>query len=141
MTAPSMSGTRNPYREQHIQSATPNQIVVMLYDGLLTNIAKIRMAATNSAGTDRVKLSEGLTKAMAILLELRGALNVEVGGELAQNLANLYVFWITALSPMDEQYDEEKLTRVEKMVREMRDAFEAARLQLMGADRTAALQA
>lgn len=75
-------------------AATPHQLVIMLIDGLLDEIERIR--GHINAG----RLAEkgiGITKCMNILIGLTSALDEENGGEIAKNLSQLYDFCQTEL--------------------------------------------
>src|SRR5579862_7705726 len=83
---------KNPalaYRQFSVQGSTPLGLVVMLYDGAIT--AFQRAAVAIDAGDISEKCTH-LTRAQAIILQLEGSLNFEVGGEVAQTLKALYVY-------------------------------------------------
>ncbi|WP_217534444.1 flagellar export chaperone FliS [Vibrio metschnikovii] len=75
-------------------AATPHQLVIMLIDGLLDEIERIR--GHINAGRLAEK-GTGITKCMNILIGLTSALDEENGGEIAQNLGQLYDFCQTEL--------------------------------------------
>jgi flagellar protein FliS len=73
-------------RETAVSSARPIDLVVMVYERLLDHLrsAQLQMAA----GTDPV---ESLTKALELITTgLESCLDMERGGEIAQNLAAIY---------------------------------------------------
>src|ERR1035438_5553631 len=76
------------YRQLSVQGATPLGLVVMLYDGA---IAAMQRAVIAIEAHDIPKKCTHLNKAQAIILQLEGTLNHEVGGEVAQTLQALYV--------------------------------------------------
>jgi flagellar protein FliS len=83
---------KNPalaYRQFSVQSATPLGLVVMLYDGAIAAMerAAVAMETHNISG----KCTQ-LNRAQAIILQLEGTLNFEVGGEVAKTLKALYVY-------------------------------------------------
>lgn len=81
-----MLTTARQYTSHTAQTATPGQLVVMLYDGFL------RFAAQASAAFERGDLGEAgirLTRAQAIVTELRVTLDM-TQGPIAQNLASIY---------------------------------------------------
>ncbi len=74
------------YASHTTQTATPGQLVVMLYDGFL------RFSAQAKAAFERGDVGEAgirLTKAQAIVTELRVTLDM-TQGPIAQNLASIY---------------------------------------------------
>lgn len=76
------------YANHNVQTATPGQLVVMLYDGFL------RFAAQSRGALERGDLGEmgmRLTRAQAIITELRVTLDM-TQGSIAQNLASIYEY-------------------------------------------------
>jgi flagellar protein FliS len=107
------------YRESAILTATPEQLVIMLYDGchrfLLQAIAAIREARLEEAG-------ERLGRATAIIDELQCTLNPEAG-DISERLAGIYVFCRRHLAEGLSEQDPEKLVEVDRLLRELREAW------------------
>lgn len=86
------------YRQNHIQggvaAATPHRLVQMLMEGVQEKLlaAKGYMAAKNIA-----KKGEHISWAITIIDSLRACLNMEAGGEIAENLSRLYDYMETRL--------------------------------------------
>jgi len=75
------------YRTTQVQSRTPLELVVMLYDGA------IRFAGTARDAIERRDIParrDALSRALAIVSELQNTLNMEAGGEIAAQLDRLY---------------------------------------------------
>ena len=77
------------YQTNAIHTAPPEQLVVMLYDGCLRFLRRAEAAA--EAG-ERPRMTEGVSRATAIIMELNATLDMERGGEIAGNLRSLYFF-------------------------------------------------
>jgi flagellar protein FliS len=77
------------YRQFSVQGATPLGLVVMLYDGAITALQR---AVTAIEAHDIPKKCTHLNRAQAIILQLEGTLNFDVGSEVAQTLKSLYVY-------------------------------------------------
>lgn len=77
------------YREMEIRTATPEMVIVKLYEGALRFIraARSHQEAGHIAGR-----ASSIAKALAIVNELQHSLNLEQGGEIARNLDSLYFF-------------------------------------------------
>lgn len=88
MTANRMLST---YRQTEVQSRTPLELVVMLYDGGLAFVHQARAAVERH---DIPARREASTKALAIISQLQSTLNMEAGGDVARQLDELYT-WIT----------------------------------------------
>ena len=65
----------------------PHQRVLMLFDGLLDRLARARGAIDREAVAEK---GVYLSKAIGIVDGLRGCLDFEKGGQIAQNLKALY---------------------------------------------------
>ena len=95
------------YTNHSAQTATPGQLVVMLYDGFLRFCAQGRAAfERGDVGAAGIRL----TRAQDIVTELRVTLDM-TQGEIAQNLASIYDYVgerLTAgrLSPDHSEIDE-----------------------------------
>ncbi|MBL8136897.1 MAG: flagellar export chaperone FliS [Acidobacteria bacterium] len=77
------------YRQTQVQSRTPLELVVMLYDGALTFLHQARAAIERG---DIAARRDASSRAIAIISELQSTLNMEQGGEIAQRLDDLYVY-------------------------------------------------
>lgn len=111
--------TTQAYRESAVLTATPGQLVVMLYDGA---IRFLRQADAALAEGDPAHVGDRLSRAEAIITELQVTLDVDQG-EIAANLDGLYAFWRRCLGEVRLHRDREKLARVIAMVAELRGAW------------------
>ncbi len=105
-------------------TARPDQLVTMLYDRLLQAIARAKELLSEQGELDTVH-SE-LVLGQRILVELQVTLDTERGGELADNLAQLYEFCVDRLVNANLVKDAEPLDSAESVVREIRDAWATA---------------
>jgi len=110
------------YREREVLTASPAQLIVIVYDHALANLTRARMALQSGNIEARV---EATGKARDALVELMATLDVERGGQLADNLRGLYGFLINQLLDLGLHPDTRMLDRVTKMVAELRSAFAA----------------
>lgn|SRR5690349_11191275 len=117
-----MSYTRQAtrYRETEVLTATPGQLVVLLYDHLLLSLRRARTAMETN---DRDLQSESLEKSRNVLTELLVTLDRERGGDVAANLSALYSFLLGELVQVGIRSDVMRLDRVARMIAELRDAF------------------
>lgn len=75
------------YRQTQVQSRTPLELVVMLYDGALQFMATAQGAIHRG---DIPTRKTALSKTMAIVSELQSTLNMDQGGDIARSLDDLY---------------------------------------------------
>ncbi len=80
--------------KQDIATADPHRLTLMLMQGALDRMAYAKgcMERKDFAGK-----SEHLSRVSAILLNLRDTLDLDIGGEVAQNLYALYEFMVQRL--------------------------------------------
>ncbi|BEH11563.1 MULTISPECIES: flagellar export chaperone FliS [Geobacter] len=81
----------NQYQNTQVGTASPEKILIMLYDGAInfSKIALERMEKKDLAGKGKY-----ISKAQAIVSELMNTLNHDVGGGIAQRLEQLYIYVI-----------------------------------------------
>ena len=108
------------YREMEVLSASPGQLVVMLYDHMLVSLRRARVAMQDR---DYEQRGEQLERARSVLTELLVTLDRERGGAVAENLAALYTFILGELVQVGVVGDEARLDRVIQMIAELREAF------------------
>lgn len=110
------------YRTAGVQTAGPQQLVLMLYDGAIRFLIRAHQAA---AANDAAACRAAVTRAQAIFVELTGALDMSQG-ELAENLAALYDYWNQQLLQVLAQPATAPLEAVLQMVRSVREAWAEA---------------
>lgn len=77
------------YRKNAVETATPAELVVMLYDGALRFAAEARDATLKR---DIKVRSAATSRLLAIVGHLQSTLDLERGGALAESLDGLYTF-------------------------------------------------
>ncbi|MDA8089122.1 MAG: flagellar export chaperone FliS [Nitrospiraceae bacterium] len=99
-------------------------LVIMLYDGAIEFLKK---AVFYMNQKDMGKKLHYMDKATAIIEHLRTTLNMEAGGEVAQNLRDLYWYMQTELLRANIKNDPEMVDRVEGLLRTLRDGWTGIR--------------
>lgn len=77
------------YKQTEVQSRTPLELVVMLYDGGLKFLHQTREAIERN---DIRARRDASARALAIVSELQNTLNMEQGGDVARQLDELYSY-------------------------------------------------
>ncbi len=121
------SATGSRYREAELASATPGQLVVMLFDKCLLTV---RRAETAFAAGDVEGRVEQVCKAADMITELRASLDFEAGGAISTQLDALYAFVLGELFAANRHQDPARLTPVLRIVGDLREAFAGAQAQL-----------
>jgi flagellar protein FliS len=108
------------YRQTSVQSSSPLELVVLLYDGVLRHLTAARTALqSNDLQARRVAFS----RALAIVTELQSTLNVEQGGAIAASLDSLYIYVTSRLLDANRSGDVGALDEVDGLLRSLRDAW------------------
>jgi len=113
----------NAYRENNIMTASPEQLVVMLYDGAGRFL---RQAEGSMIEGSWLKASEKLSRAEAIIDELLATLDMDAG-EVADRLQSIYVFCKTRLIEARIERDAVRVDQVARLLSELREAWSQVR--------------
>ena len=108
--------------ETGVESASPQRLIIMLYDGAIKSVyaAKAAMARGDVAGR-----GAALSKAISIIDEgLRAALDLENGGEIAQNLMALYDYISRRLLHANLKNDVKSVDEAARLLGELKQAWE-----------------
>jgi len=118
----------NPYAqyqkidlEAEIESASPHRLVAMLYEGFLTRVAQAKIATSNGDFEGKAK---AVSKAMNILVGLKGGLDPVHNKELADRLFELYDYCERRLLDASAQRDISGFDEVYDLIREIKDAWD-----------------
>ncbi|MES2695205.1 MAG: flagellar export chaperone FliS [Verrucomicrobiota bacterium] len=118
------SGYARTYRTNSVLTASPGQLVLMLYDGALKAMNLARQSLEDLNDPRRIEtINTQLLKAQAIISELQSGLNMEAGGEFARTMHRLYDYHNRRLLEANIRKQVEPVIEVEKLVRELRDAW------------------
>jgi len=112
----------NKYLEAQVKTASPLQLVCMLYDGAI-KFANFAIAGIKEGNIE--KKTVNIVKTEKIINELRISLNFEKGGEIATNLDKLYDFIYTYLIDANTNDDILKLEHVVKMLSTLRESWQS----------------
>jgi flagellar protein FliS len=106
-----------------IDGASPHHLISLLYEGLLESLGKARLAIERG---DVEAKGKAIGRAVRILDEgLNGALNDEVGGELAVNLRGVYNYSILRLTAANLKNDSTLVEEVSKLITTVSDAWKS----------------
>lgn len=125
---PAASGA-DVYRRLHVESRTPLELVVMLYDGALKGITDARGALDRG---DIAAFREAIGGALGIIAELQNTLDLRAGGEIARSLDALYTFVTTALLDASARSSAAALGGVEAVLSTLRDAWDEISRRAVG---------
>lgn len=107
--------------ESAVMSASPHQLVVLLFDGALSAMKKATILIEQG---DIPGKGQALSKAINIITNgLRAGLNHEAGGEIAANLDGLYDYMTRRLLHANLHNDVEAIEEVERLLTNIADAW------------------
>jgi flagellar secretion chaperone FliS len=118
MTPPTASP--QAYRENAVLSASPEQLVVMLYDGA-RRFLRQAVAAMQEREVERAH--NKLRRAEMIIAHLDGVLDYEEGGVIAAQLHPIYQYCLAHLGRGRMDQDPDKLEDVSGLLGELRESW------------------
>jgi flagellar protein FliS len=117
---------RARYLGDSVATATPQQLLVMLYDRLALDLERAEAALRTG---DRQEASDQLKHAQDIVFELRGSLRVDAW-EGGPRLAALYTWLVTELVQANVKGDRNRVASCRQVVEPLRDAWRQAAASL-----------
>ena len=112
------------YRQNSVQTASPGQLILMLFDGALRFMNRAIQGfevADLAQRNETVHVS--LVKTQAIIDELQASLNLEVGGDFPRTMSSLYDFMRTQLRTANVKKDAAPVQVVIELLGDIRDAW------------------
>jgi flagellar protein FliS len=107
------------YKESAVLTASPEQLVVMLYDGAARFLRQAQAALQEQAWT---LAGEKIGRGEAIIDELLATLNMDAG-ELSDRLQAIYVFCKRCLIEARLERDPDKVGHVVRLLGDLREAW------------------
>jgi flagellar protein FliS len=109
-----MSNPYRNYQKTQVTTASREKILLMLYEGAIRFTRQALKSLEENKIPDKGKF---VSKATAIISELMATLDFKVGGQLAVDLENLYVFMIDKLIEGNINNDPECFKVVENLLK------------------------
>ncbi|MCW8878761.1 MAG: flagellar export chaperone FliS [Kangiellaceae bacterium] len=111
-----------------VENADPHRLIQMLIDGAIEKINRAKFFMQNNKIAEK---GQHVSWAISIIGGLRSSLNLEEGGEVAQNLDSLYEYCTFTLVEANTENSEEKLESVLGVMREIKEGWDAIREQTL----------
>ena len=105
-----------------VTDANPHQLVQMLLDGALGKLSVVKGLIERG---ETAKKGEVIGQAISIVGGLRASLNLKSGGDLAQNLDNLYEYIERQLIQANLKNDTAIINEVLTLLHEVKTAWES----------------
>ena len=100
--------------------ASPHQLMLMLFDGALEAMSLTIAAIQNKNFELRSKQN---TRSITIINGMRECLDMEAGGELADNLYSLYQYMTQELFRASVKNDDETIRNIQTMLKDIRGSW------------------
>lgn len=124
--------------ETGVSAASPNKLIVMLYDGA---ISACHLAARAIQNNDIEARSQSISKAIMIIESgLRLSLDKKAGGQIALSLDALYAYFSNQLYLANIKNSAEPIQEVVRLMSELRQAWEEISLQNLSTQPSPATQ-
>lgn len=115
-----MNNPYQQYKQTQVQTASPGELVLMLYNGAIKNI---NTAIIHLEKGEKDEFRTKLDKALDIVTELMVSLKPE-GGDISTQLTNLYDFVINRLITGSAKYSEKELEEALQIITGLRDTWQ-----------------
>jgi flagellar protein FliS len=107
--------------ETGVESADPHKLVLMLFEGAMIAVGDARRQLLEGQVAAR---GASISKAIMIIENgLKASLDMEVGGELSQHLADLYDYMRNRLLAANLQASTKPLEEVHRLLGDLKDAW------------------
>lgn len=111
----------NTYTQQQITTSSPVQTVVMVYDMVLSSLEEALDAISKKEFERRWKANK---RAMDLITHMQNTLDMEKGGEVAENLFRLYTTLLFMLPDVDIKNSPEPIHFAIRLLTPLRDAWQ-----------------
>ena len=110
------------YQDAAIGTQSKGRLIVMLYDGA---IKFLKLAIQELQAENYAAKGQYINRAQDIINELDAVLDMEAGGEIAQNLRKLYGFMGRHLRQANAKRDPQMLQEVINLLEELNPSWKA----------------
>ena len=114
------SNAQNVYRNNQVSTAPKKKLLIMLYDGAIKNL---KLAEKAIEEKNYEVSNTNIVKTQDIIMEFMHTLDFEAGGEVAQNLNQLYDYMYRKLISANINKEVDGLIEVRKYLEELRDTW------------------
>jgi len=124
MQAPNPMGYKaayQTYQKNKYETASPHKLILMLYEGALQYAERACKAIERK---DIPEANRMIQKVQDILSELIVCINLEQGGEIAQNLRRLYMYMIDLLIRANIRKDAGLIREMMDLLRPIKESWE-----------------
>ena len=111
------------YREEAVLTASREKLVAMLCQRAIRDLETVVDALEDPARRRSPDTGAGIAHAHDVLAELRGALDLDAGGEIAENLDAVYEFCLERLTDANASRDAQPVHHALTAIRPLEEAW------------------
>ncbi len=109
------------YQNVQVMTADKVRIIILLYEGII----RFNKGAQQAIKNGEIELrNNAINRSIAIITELCNSLDMEKGGNIAQNLLSLYQFSIEHLTRANLNNNPRYIEAVNKVINELKSGWE-----------------
>ena len=122
----------NNYLENKVLNASPEELIIMLYDKAISSLKKVKpLLGKDSLEPEDIKIkAEYFSKTVDIITYLKACLNHQKGKEIAKNLDEIYQILIDELLKAQITNDIKKVEDAIEILSNLKNAWEEVRKTL-----------
>jgi flagellar protein FliS len=111
-----------------VADASPARLVQVMFEHILSNLAIaqgcMERIRDNVPYADVVAKGKAIGKAVRLIGQLDASLNMEQGGQIAENLHNLYLYMLGRLTTANLHNDAQIVVEVSNLVRKIKTGWD-----------------
>lgn len=109
------------YKSTHVETASKEKILLMLYDALIGHVRDARGALEEG---DKQNAHDNLLQSQEIVTELISTLDMDAGGDIAEELYSLYDYVLHNLIQANVENDPSRLDDVLPVIEDLHEAWD-----------------
>ena len=110
------------YQDNSITTQSKERLILLLYDGA---IKFMKLAIQELEAENFQAKGQYIIKAQDIINELNAVLDMDAGGEIAENLRKLYLFMSRRLSEANSERNPQMIREVIQLMEELNQSWKA----------------
>lgn len=134
-TSNTYTNQANQYKKNQLETATPEEILILLYDAAINFLNKSKVSLEQH---DNEQFSKDILNCRNILLEFMNTLDMENGGNVAETLYSLYRYYHMVLVKSEMSQNVEGIDEVLRHLINLRGTWHRA-IEIAKAEKEATL--
>jgi flagellar protein FliS len=115
-----MNAYMNQYQQTQVTTASPERILILLYEGAIRFVVQAKEAIENG---EKPRRREAISRAIAIVSYLSDTLDHQAGWSGSEELDGLYAYMVRELTLANLKEDVKALAGVEGLLQQLRETW------------------